>query len=322
MTKMWCRRLLTIPGVFLGFGLCAILFLPILVLCLLCSVTNKFRRLPMVWTFITCYLYYESMGVLRLFWVWLRYRHAPDWVIKNRLVQIWWARALLDMGARIFRLDFEVSGQQAWEGPTAILFVRHTSLGDTVVPLIFFAHPRGNGGVRYVIKNELLISPSLDIGGHRLSTIFVDRSGVDTQNELNAVTQMTATTPADESLLIFPEGTRFSTTKKNQLRKKHPQLADQLDRWPDLLPPRLGGVGAMLKANPGKDIVFIAHTGFEGYADLGELLSGSWRRSTVYLHLWRVPFEQVPDNHQEFIFRQWDAMQAQITRLRTQQEDG
>ncbi len=313
---MWRRRLLTVSGVFLGFALCLSLYVPVLLVCLLVSVHPALRRLPLVWTFITCYLYFECAGVLRLSWVWLRHRRRPDYTVENRRVQIWWARGLLAMGGLVFRLRFSVTGEEALAGPTAILLVRHTSLGDTVVPLLFFSYPRGAEGIRYVIKKELLISPCLDIAGHRLNTIFVDRSGVNTPQELQRVADMTANAPADESLLIFPEGTRFSNAKKARLRRKHPRLAPQLDRWPDLLPPRLGGVDTMLTHNPGKDVVFIAHAGFEGYADLKELLSGSWRLSRVRIHLWRVPGAEVPADHQAFLFSQWDRMQETITRLK------
>ncbi|MEM9622473.1 MAG: 1-acyl-sn-glycerol-3-phosphate acyltransferase [Pseudomonadota bacterium] len=308
-------------AIFLGFALCLVLYVPVLLITLLLSLLKPLRRLPMVWTFITCYLFYECAGVLRLTWVWLRYRHDPDWIRKNRLVQIWWARSLLRMGAFVFRLDFAASGTEALPGNSALMFVRHASLGDTVIPLVFFSYPRNNEGIRYVIKKELLISPSLDIGGHRLSTVFVDRSGLDTEHALATVGNMTATAPEDESLLIFPEGTRNTRSKRQQLRNKSPHLAEQLERWPDLLPPRMGGVGAMLENNPGKDVVFAAHTGFEGYANLTELLSGTWQKSTVRIHLWRVPYADIPADYKSFLFEQWDNMQAVINDLRQQESN-
>ena len=61
-----------------------------------------------------------------------------------------------------------------------------------------------------------------------------------------------------------------------------------------LLPPRLGGVLGMLEANPGKDLVFLAHAGFEGSADIHDLLGGGWLGQRVKLHFWRIPFDQLP----------------------------
>ena len=315
MNTMWGRRSLTLPAVVLAAALCITFYLPIVLLCFLISVIPNLRTLPHVWTFVCGYLIYDCLGVSRLTWVWIRYRSHPNWILKNRLVQIWWAAALLRMGARIFRLKFDVTGQEALHGPSAILCVRHASIGDTVLPLVFFARPRGNEGMRYLIKQELRLSPSLDIGAHRLSTLFVDRSGDNTAQELSRIANMAATTPNDESIMVYPEGTRVTESKRSQLRTNQPDLAKQLDRWPNLLPPRLGGVTTLLANNPAKDVVFMAHTGFEGCANLTELLSGDWRHITVHIHLWRIAYRDIPTDHADFLYAQWDRMQDTVARF-------
>jgi|TARA_B100000315_G_scaffold253254_1_gene291712 hypothetical protein len=220
--------------------------------------------------------------------------------------------ALLDAGARILALHFKTHGTDALTGPSALVFVRHTSLGDTVLPFVFYVKSRGNDGIRYIIKKELQISPCLDIGAGRLNTLFIDRSGNDTDTELNSVGAMVAQTPDDESILIYPEGTRHTLAKRQRLRDHHPELHDQLERWPDLLPPRLGGVRTLLANNPQKDAVFVAHTGFEGSANLQELLSGSWHGMTINIDMWRIPYTELPADPQEFIFAQWDRTQKQL----------
>ncbi|MEM7099302.1 MAG: 1-acyl-sn-glycerol-3-phosphate acyltransferase [Pseudomonadota bacterium] len=306
---MWGRRVVTIPGVLIACFACIALYLPVVLICLILSILPNLRSLPNVWTFICGYLIFEVLGVVRLAWVWLRYRNSDQWIYQNRLVQIWWACGLLDLGALVFRLEFEVSGQEALEGPSAILFVRHASMGDTVLPVYFFSRPRDMEGIRYLIKKELLISPSLDIAAHRLSTLFIDRSGFDTEGELERVAEITRTAPQDESMMIYPEGTRVTPKRRAQIRTKYPHLLEQLDRWPDLLPPRLGGPTALLSHNPGKDVVFVAHTGFEGLANLKELLSGAGKRKLVRIHMWRIPYKQIPEDFKEFMFSQWDTMQ-------------
>ncbi len=309
------RRLITIPLLFLIAAVCTLLFVPVLLIALLLSLLPQLRCLPHVWALITGYLIFECIGVLRLTWTWLRYRGTAQWIRQDQLVQIWWSDALFRMAAKIFRLRVEVTGTDAVQGPSAIVFVRHCSLGDTVLPFPYFAVPRNYEGLRYILKRELMISPSLDIGAHRLSSLFVDRSGRDTKSELEQIRMTTATASDDESVLIYPEGTRQSVGKRRYLRKNYPELIPQLDRWPDLLPPRLGGMLAMLKANPGKDIVLVAHTGFEGSANLAELLSGSWRDMLIRIHTWRIPYADIPDDHESFIFEQWDLMQHHIARL-------
>ena len=91
-----------------------------------------------------------------------------------------------------------------------------------------------------------------------------------------AVSELVATAGDEESVLIYPEGTRFTQAKHDALGEKRPQLREQLERWPSLLPLRLGGVSAMLANNPGKDLVFLAHVGFEGSANVHDLLGGGW----------------------------------------------
>lgn len=310
------RRCVTLPALWLATCLALAFYLPLLILAFIASALRPMRSAPRVLSFVVCYLVLECAGVARLAWVWLRHRHRDDWVLQNRLVQIWWANTLLKVGEHLFSLRFEVSGQEALEGPSALVFVRHSSIGDTVLPFPYYSVPRANEGMRYIIKKELLISPSLDIGGHRLSTLFIDRSLNRDSLQLEKLAEITASAPQDESVLIYPEGTRNSAARRAQIVASHPELQSQLERWPDLLPPRLGGARVMLESNPGKDVVFIAHTGFEGSANLAELMSGSWTNMTIRIHTWRIPYAEIGDDHDTFMYDQWDEMQRVVTRLK------
>ena len=197
---------------------------------------------------------------------------------------------------------------------------RHASIADTVLPVTYFAKPYGVH-LRYVLKRELLFDPCLDIYGNRLPNHFVDRSGQDSERAIDGVRSLTESLGEQEGVLIYPEGTRFSAEKHRALRAKanmNPELNRQLDRWPDLLPPRLGGTLAMLQANPGKDLLFLAHVGFEGSSHFKNLINGSWQKAQVHLAFWRVPFAEVPteiDALKRFLFEQWDRMQDQVRQL-------
>ena len=61
-----------------------------------------------------------------------------------------------------------------------------------------------------MLKQELRLLPCLDIGGHRLPNVFVDRSGADSAKAVKEVSNLIATAGSDESVLIYPEGTRFT----------------------------------------------------------------------------------------------------------------
>ena len=278
------------------------------------SILPRFRTLPHAVLFALGFLGYESTGVARLAWVWLFYRNSPDYLDRNQEIQYWWAGGLLSLGIKIYALDIRLSGTEAIQGPTALVIARHTSIADTVLPMLYFAQQRGEG-LRYVLKKELTVMPCLDIAGHRLPNLFVDRSGLDTARELDAVATLTADANERESVLIYPEGTRFTLAKQQHLANTKPELADQIHRWPSLLPPKLGGVSAMLSANPHQDVVFLAHTGFEGSASLHDLINGSWRHQIVRLHFWRIPYQDIPEDHAAFIFSNWDTMQQSIAQL-------
>jgi 1-acyl-sn-glycerol-3-phosphate acyltransferase len=311
---MFKRRLLTLSSLVI-VTILAVLLLPlVVVVTLLLSTSPKYRTAPQALTFIYGFLLFEWGGLTRFAWVLARYPRQEQ-MEQNRAIQFWWAQGLLDMGQKLYKLRIEVSGEDALKGNTALLLSRHSSMGDTALPLLFFGKARSEG-LRYVLKQELQLLPCLDIGGHRLPNVFVDRTGADSAKAVKGVSDLIATAGPDESVLIYPEGTRFTQKKHDQLRAKHPQLEAQLDRWPNLLPIRLGGVTGMLAANPGKDLVFLAHAGFEGSADIHDLLGGGWLNQRVRLHFWRVPYSELPkDNVQDFLFAEWDKMQATVVNL-------
>ena len=319
---MYLRRLLTISVLIVATIVAVTLAPVVLVSAFVMSFFPKFKTAPQAMAFIYGFIGYEWIGLSKFAWVWVRYQDIEERMRKDRDIQFWWGRSLFEMGKRLFKLRIEVTGEDAIEGNCALVLCRHTSMADTVLPLLFFGQARAEG-LRYVLKQELRLLPCLDIGGHRLPNVFVDRSGSDSAKAIKDVTELMQQAPADQSVLIYPEGTRFTRKKHQQLAAKHPNLKDQLERWPDLLPLRLGGVRGMLDANPGKDLVFLAHAGFEGSADIHDLLSGGWLNQHVRIHFWRIPFAQLPkDDPTEYLFAQWDIMQANAERLEQEVRQG
>ena len=284
----------------------------------LISKITRYSSLIHALLFFYGYLFFECMGVLALTKNWLMDRREKDFLIKTRNIQNWWGSGLLKLGKSIYKLEFQVSGEESICGPSAILMPRHTSLGDTVLPIVFFGQKR-NEGLRYILKKELLMLPCLDIAGNRLPNLFIDRSGQDTSRELNSIVKLLENTPDGESLLIYPEGTRSSQSKRDSIRRKNPRMNSLLERWPSLLPPRTGGPLTLLKTNAGKDVVFMAHLGFEGSASLEDLINGSWLNQAILIHFWRVPFAQIPEDKETFLYQQWDVMQRQLNRMQDDQ---
>lgn len=314
---MLLRRLITIPALLATSVLFVIVFPFLLVVAWLASRLTSARGSVATLMFIGGYLFCELVGIARMTWVWLTGARRADFIDRNQVVQYWWANALRYWVAKCFKLSFTETGSAALTGPPCIVFPRHTSLADTVLPVVLYGSPK-KVKLRYVLKRELLWDPALDIGGNRIPNHFVDRSGEDSEGAVRAIHELTATIGVNEGIAMFPEGTRFSVTKRNRLLKLNkPDLVKLLERWPDLLPPRLGGSLAILSANPGLDMLFMAHTGFELAGQLDSLLSGEWLGTEIKVHYWRVPFADIPgpEGQKEFLFAQWDRMQRTVLSL-------
>ena len=319
------RRMLTIPAYFLA-TVCLSVTLPIWVLLsAIIGLHPKFRGCLRCGLFLAGYLWCESIGVVISFFIWIRHElrrdvrtQAQNFLQANFKLQCWWAGGLEWLGRRIFGIRFEVSGSDALVGERVILISRHASIGDTILPVRLYGQP-GNRHLRYVLKRELLNDPCLDIVGNRLPNYFVDRFSDDPANERDGVASLLTGLSGCEGVVIYPEGTRFSATKREHvLEKLSGDERIHAERWTHLLPPRYGGILALLQANQQLDLLFCAHVGLEGSADFYSLMNGSWENSTIKVHFWRVPFDEIPkdlDGQRNFIIESWDRMQREVSWL-------
>jgi len=317
---MKIRRLLTVPLFLIATAVITIALPLLLVVALTIGTHSSYRGAVPTLLFIAGYFWCETIGIVSSLYIWLRHRNQSAFIDANYRLQFWWANALKVIAEQLFKLKFEITGQDALDGSGAIMFPRHTSIADTVIPLVFYAKPAGIR-LRYVLKNELLIDPCLDIVGNRLPNLFVDRGGQDSERARRSVANLVSGLADREGILIYPEGTRFSAAKRAAIAKRNPEnrfVQEQLSRWQRLLPPRLGGTLALLSNNPGRDILFCAHVGFEGSSHFGTLINGSWIGAIVRIHFWRVPFSAIPPDQegaQNFLFAEWDRMEALVGAL-------
>ncbi len=227
-----------------------------------------------------------------------------------------WARWMDALGEHLFGLRRTVQGLEALDsgGPLIALF-RHASVGDTTFPPLILG-VAGGRQVRYVVKRELQLDPIFDVIGHRLQACFVARDSQHSDREIQALCALLDGLGPQDAVAIFPEGTRFSPDK---LQRALPRLEGRLSgealacaqSLRRTLPPRLGGPIALLERNPGADVVFCAHAGYEGAATFADLLHGRTIGRTIQVRLWRVPFAEIPREREALIvwlFRQWAAM--------------
>lgn len=276
------------------------------------------RLLGMLWVFLLS----ELLGVTLAGLAWLRHRltpgRDPDHLLEDYYrLQRWWARLLLGAGGRLLKLRFSVEGDaDAVPGPVVVL-MRHTSIGDTILPVVFLGARHGLR-LRYVLKKELQLDPCLDIVGNRLPNYFVDRSG-ETDREVQAIGRLTEDMGPRDGTLIYPEGTRFSPRKLERARAKlaerDPLLHELSGSLRHVLPPRPAGALALLDQGlpRGADVVIFAHAGLERLVRLHDILSGETLGAQVRVRLWRIPGREVPVEREarlRWLYAQWERVDA------------
>ncbi|MGB8332338.1 MAG: lysophospholipid acyltransferase family protein, partial [Polyangiales bacterium] len=256
------------------------------------------------------YLGLELIALVLIAWAFVTHPPGePRLEILYRL-QAWWASLTMKVAQKLLRLHVVVAHADCAVPGPSILLVRHASILDTLLPCMYVQRPY-RFRVRYVLKQELLFDPCIDIVGNALPNYFVDRGG-ETPRELLGVRQLARDIGTD-GILIFPEGTRFSPEKRDKALSKldaegSPFLG-AAQRLSHVLPPKPGGVLALLETLPDVDCVFFAHTGLEAFEKIKNLLSGEVVGSTVHIQLWRIDASEIPgaaDERLRWLYAQWE----------------
>ncbi len=221
----------------------------------------------------------------------------------------WWGSTLFEWIRRLLSLSVSIEGQDVVLPAPVLVFIRHASIIDTIVPVTFISKPTGLQ-LRYVLKRELLVDPCVDVAGHVWPNYFVDRGG-STAEELAGIRWL-AEDLDGEGVLLYPEGTRFTERKKKialeRLREQHPELAPIAESFTHCLPPKPGGALTLLDAAPGADVLIVAHRGLEGLAEIADLWGGTVVGKAVEIRVWRVAAADVPagkERRRRWLFDWW-----------------
>jgi 1-acyl-sn-glycerol-3-phosphate acyltransferase len=225
-----------------------------------------------------------------------------------------WARSHLGGITALFGLKFEVEGLElAGPGPV-IIMIRHASIIDNMLPDTLIARHYGMG-LRFVIKRELQVIPTIDIGGRWVPTIFVRRGSTDTEGEVERLRSLAREWDSAEGILIYPEGTRFTPKKlaraQEIIAERQPEIGPLAARLANLLPPRLGGPLALIDEAPGVDAVFCGHVGFDGFQYISDIWAGELVGSTIRVKFWRTPAAEIPQDESgriEWIYERWQEL--------------
>jgi 1-acyl-sn-glycerol-3-phosphate acyltransferase len=326
LVARWCRRAVTLPLVLLA-GALALALLPLTLLVGLVRAPFEPKRFATlrVLLFFTAYLVGEVLFIGAAFVQWLvSVPGTPGaWERRRRsivLLERGWGRLLYEAGRILFKMDITIEGFEVLRAPGPILcYMRHVSVGDTVLAPVWVGGRAGRQ-IRYVAKSELRRDPVFDLIGTRMRTRFVDRSSNDSAREIEALCELVDDLGPDDAVILYPEGTRFSESKRRRslerlASKLPPELYAQAVRMEHLMAPRLGGPIALLEKNPGADVVFCVHAGYEGAATFRDLLSGRaiGRRIKVRYH--RVPFASLPHGREalcRWLFDEWERLDGWV----------
>lgn len=316
------RRARSIPSVVVAFLVVTATF-PLILLCAVSVDAVRAIAWRKPWVAVRLagvlwiYLAAETLGLFALGVTWLLgFPRTPQrrarMIARTYRVQSAWTAACYWPLRHLFGIRAEVEGAECiFPGPI-LLFVRHVSLAEVLIPPVFVANPH-RLRLRYVMKRELLSDPCLDVGGCRLPNYFVARDSQDSAAEVAAVGRLgDGVSQQDEGVVIYPEGTRFRPDRLARaleaLRDRDPTRYKRSRTLRNVLPPRTGGVLALLDAVPSADVVVCAHRGFEGFTYVRNFWSGELIGRTVHIRFWRIPRAEIPETRGariEWLDRQW-----------------
>lgn len=293
------RRLVSVPALYVG-GLLLVVLIPLwLPISVLVDLARRRFRMPIarLLGFAVLWAITEIIGVsvAAIFWITGQSRRLSV----HFALQRWWATRLMWALRVTCGVRVQVENVEALRPGPTVLFARHASLADSLVS----AYAVTSGArlrPRYVLKRELLSEPCLDVVGNRLPNHFLDRGANDSAPELAALSTLTDGMGVDDIGVIFPEGTRANSEKRDRALEKigvaDPARAERLRALRHLLPPRPAGALAMLRGCPTADVILAWHVGFEGLDTFGGILRAVGRPlRPVRFVVRRVPRRDVPD---------------------------
>ncbi len=280
------------------------------------SPENAFLRFYRVTAMIVWYLFMECVGLLAAATLWLitccglfrKLRWSQQ--LHGKIQYIWTTGVLF--GVRVFlngKINFpDCSALRS--GPMVIIS-QHRSFFDACIPSVLVGKAKGKIVLRHILKSELLLSPSLDLFGHRLPNYFVTRQSSKSAKEIDAIRSLGLGLDND-ACVIFPEGTFYSkrrfSASLTEIEKTDTDRLLRVQKLKHVLPIRTGGILALLDATPGADLVVIGHSGFEKFSSFQEIFRNVPFISPIKIILKRIPHTEIPagDNDRvRFLDEQW-----------------
>lgn len=315
------RRLISVPAVLLVAALLwstILLWLPLL--WIVDRVTGKSYWRAVF--FLTWFTLMDSIGLLVLLCSWLTLPVVGREGLQQQTlaIQRFWAAGVWRGAVMAFRASIQVTGEESLLPMPAVILPRHTSLADTMLAQLVIQKPY-KSLLRYVLKQELLWEPCLDIAGNRLPNIFVKRNSGDVKRELDQISAGVADLGSDEGVLLYPEGTRFNQKLSDNIKRKMEGKIDPngpIATLEHVLPAKQAGLFTILDTVPNLDVVFMAHVGFDSFRNLNDLTNGTGLDTVCRIHCWRVAAGDIPSEleaRSEWLASEWKKMDEVVVQL-------
>lgn len=317
----WVRRPLSMAMLIVGSASSIVLGPVLYLLMLVIDVVTRTsgRRRSRTVALISLLFVVDLVGRLLVFGAWLvsplgMQRQAPRNQVRYSRIMTWWTTALMRVISRMIPLPIDTSElDESLLNGNAIVVGRHQSLLDAVLPAMLFG--RRGLTVLYTLKSDLRWEPNIDIVGHRMGHVFVNRSPKDLDAELDPIRALGGRIDDSSVGVIFPEGTFFNQRRKDRairaLEKRDPGLALAAEKMQYLLPPRPAGTLAMLEGAPDADVIVLGHAGFEPFSSIKQILASIGGEHGVAVRAWRFARNTIPTDPSaqiEWLYDRWAEM--------------
>ena len=327
----WKRRSRTIP-LMLAATAGGVLASPaILAAAVFVDLAKRSFRLPTVRVtlFLLQYGLNDSIEILLapIYWIAAGFGSRldqPTSIARHERLQHWSVDVLARRAEQLLglRVDIDPDSAAALTPGPVIVLCRHVNIVDASLPTLLYQ--RLGYRTRGVIMAELLADPGFDLIYARTGSVFIPRdNGPEAIDMVRTLGQCVDSTTA---VVIFPEGRLFRPDSleraKTRLALENPERAARLDSLSHVLPPRPGGVLALIDSVPA-DVVIIAHTGLDQYSTFAQLAKAVPLRSPIHVTARRVPRDQIPDGNAErieWLDKEWLLIDEWVARQARERE--
>ena len=143
---------------------------------------------------------------------------------------------------------------------------------------------------------ELLADPGFDLIYRRTGSVFIPRDNG--PQALQLLDRLQEGADAATAIVIFPEGRLFRPELLTRFLAKlidtNPDRAQRVSGLRHVLPPRPGGVLALLDSIPRADVVVIAHAGLDQFGSFKELARAVPLKDAIQVTAWRIASDTIP----------------------------